>query len=187
MDRDHTAYKSARDPNIDKSTTGLGLFLGFAAAAAVVAAFWGYSAGGASLAVAGVAVGLAGAWMVARVAGWLIESLSWAMGGFFFMGRKVSYTLRERLAADVQVARTHKAHARWPQALEKIDEVLKKDPAFPEALYLKAEILWEGFQDARAACVPLRKLVSLGDRDDQYWKWGKSLHDKLTRVRPGQT
>ncbi|MEJ2728332.1 MAG: hypothetical protein P8185_07465 [Deltaproteobacteria bacterium] len=39
----------------------------------------------------------------------------------------------------------------FEKPLIKIEDVLAKDPEYPEALFLKAQILWEGFEDRREA------------------------------------
>jgi hypothetical protein len=58
---------------------------------------------------------------------------------------------REQLQADLSVARTLKMNAKYDLALRRINGVLSRDPGFPEALFLKARIVWEGFGNRSAA------------------------------------
>ena len=66
------------------------------------------------------------------------------------MGR-TDGTFRDQFIGTLNQARFHKMSKRHDLALECVDEVLAADPDFPEALFLKAQILWEGYQDAAAA------------------------------------
>ena len=65
------------------------------------------------------------------------------------MGR-VDRTLRDQFIGTLNQARFHKMSKRHDLALACVDEVLAADPDFPEALFIKAQILWEGYQDAAA-------------------------------------
>jgi tetratricopeptide (TPR) repeat protein len=44
-------------------------------------------------------------------------------------------------------ARYSKRQGRFKEALSIIESALDRDPEFPDALYLKARILWEGFNN----------------------------------------
>jgi hypothetical protein len=89
----------------------------------------------------------------------ITDSFSSALGGgfaklIFGIGRQTS-NLRDRLAGDLNIARVHKTNHRYDEGLSKLNEILSLDPNFPEALFLKSQVLWEGFKDRDGAKVCL--------------------------------
>jgi hypothetical protein len=118
---------------------------------AVMGLIWGYLAGGSS----GAVVGLVVAFLVSATIGSAASTITGRLGEgagntLFGLGRR-TIGIRERMAGDLNVVRYHKLCNQFEDALLKIDAVLAKDPDFPEALFLKAQILWEGFEDRQAA------------------------------------
>ena len=83
--------------------------------------------------------------------------------------RKVSP--REALSADLERARFSKRKGQFKEARNIINEVIEKDPDFPDALYLKAMILWEGFEDRQEALECLRKVMELVPRNETLHRW----------------
>ena len=76
--------------------------------------------------------------------------------------------------------RYHKLCHRFDDALLTIEEVLARDPDFVEALLLKAQILWEGFEDAKAARRCLFKiLVVEPDETAVFHRWALNLYKEL--------
>ena len=65
-------------------------------------------------------------------------------------GRK-NIDVRDQLSGTMSQARCHKMSQDYDRALTFVEEVLDKDPDYPEALFLKAQILWEGFKDSNGA------------------------------------
>ena len=51
---------------------------------------------------------------------------------------------------------------RFDQAILKVDAVLAKAPGYADALFLKASILWEGFNE------PIEAKVILVDKDNKF-------------------
>ena len=87
---------------------------------------------------------------IEKVGSWLGGNLSgWS-------SRKV--TFRETLTSDLQKAKYSTRQGRFEEALKLIDEVLDKAPNFPDALYLKSHILWQGFENATDARGCLKKV-----------------------------
>jgi tetratricopeptide (TPR) repeat protein len=100
---------------------------------------------------------------------------------FYGLGRK-TIGLREQLAGDLNVARHHKLFNRFDEALIIIENVLAKDFDFPEALFLKAQILWEGFEDGKAAKECLLKIIKLEpDKDSVYHRWALNFYRELSK------
>ena len=70
---------------------------------------------------------------------------------------------------------------RFDDALLKIEAVLAKDPDFPEALFLKAQILWEGFEDRQAAKECLLKIIKVEpDKKAVFRRWALSFYGELS-------
>jgi tetratricopeptide (TPR) repeat protein len=133
--------------------------------------------------------------MIAAVVSAVIGSASSIFAGkacdgainiFYGLGRR-TIGLREQLAGDLNVVRHHKLFNRFDEALIKIENVLAKDPDFPEALFLKARILWEGFEDREAAKSCLLKIIKMEpDQDALYHRWAldfyRELNNRLTSI-----
>ena len=84
-------------------------------------------------------------------------------------GHTSTIVLRERLAGDVERARYLKRTEKYDDAFQMIESVLIKDPDSPEALYLKGQILLEGFglrDDARRILLKVMTLVT--DKESLY-------------------
>lgn len=148
---------------------------------AVMGLMWGYLAWGSSGAVAGLAV----AFLVSAVIGPAASSFTGTLGGsavnrLFGLGRRTIGT-RERMAGDLNVVRYHKLGNQFEDALLKIEEVLAKDPDFAEALFLKAQILWEGFEDRQAAKECLLKIITVEpDKKAVFHRWAVNFYRALS-------
>ncbi len=104
-----------------------------------------------------------------------------AINIFYGLGRR-TIGLREQLAGDLNVVRHHKLFNRFDEALIKIEDVLAKDPDFPEALFLKAQILWEGFEDRKAAKECLLKIIKVEpDKDAMFHRWALDFYRELSK------
>ena len=132
-------------------------------------------------------VGLLIAFVVSIVAVMISEMLSGFIGGssqvLFGVGRR-TMTLRDQLTGTMSIARNHKMNKRFEQALLSVEEVIAKDPEYPEALFLKAQILWEGFKDVAEAKACLKKIMSLEiNKTDPVFQWTATLHEELARAK----
>jgi hypothetical protein len=66
-------------------------------------------------------------------------------------------------------------------ALIKIEEVLARDPDFAEALFLKAQILWEGFEDCKAARECLLKIIAVEPVEKTVFRrWALNFYEELS-------
>ena len=148
---------------------------------AVMGLIWGYLAGGSSGAIAGLVV----AFLASATIGPATSILTGVLGGgavnaFFGLGRR-TLGIRERMTGDLNVARYHKLSNQFDDALLKIEAVLAKDPDFPEALYLKAQILWEGFEDRQAAKECLLKIIKVvPDKKALFHRWALNFYRELS-------
>ena len=93
----------------------------------------------------------------------------------FGFGRRTS-TLRERLAGDLNQARFHKMKQNYDSAIAKLEKILALDPDFPEALFVKAQVLWEGYRDYSAARECLIRITKIEpDKKAVLNRWAMSL------------
>lgn len=59
--------------------------------------------------------------------------------------------------------------------------ILKKAPDLPEALYLKEQIIWEGYRKADDAKNILEKVLEvLPDKKETYHRWAQSLIEEIS-------
>ena len=64
----------------------------------------------------------------------------------------------------------------------KIEDILAKDPKFPEALFLKAQILWQGFEDKETANQCLLKIIQTEpDRKAVFHRWALNLYAEIQK------
>ena len=70
---------------------------------------------------------------------------------------------------------------RFEEALKLIDEVLDKAPNFPDALYLKSHILWQGFENATDARGCLKKVLKMVPPEESLHQWASSYYNEIIR------
>jgi len=134
----------------------------------------------------GAVLGLLAAAAVSAVIGSATTIFTGIVGGgtvnvFYGMGRK-TIDLRERLAGDLNVAKHHKLCDRFDEALIKTEGILAKDPEFSEALFLKAQILWQGFEDREAAKQCLLKIIEAEpDKEAVFHRWALNLYGEIQK------
>lgn len=147
----------------------------------ILGLFLGYLAGG----LLGAFIGLMAATAVSAVIGSATTVFTGILGNgavnvFYGLGRK-TIGIREQLSGDLNVVRHHKLCNRFDEALIKIEDVLAKDPDCPEALFLKAKILWEGFEDRGEAKSCLLKVIKLeADKDAPFHRWALDFYRELS-------
>ncbi len=110
---------------------------------------------------------------------YIVEKLGRVLGGTFsgWTSRKISP--REQLSADLEKARHSKRNDRFEEALDIINGVLDRDKDFPEALYLKAQILWEGFGRSVEAKNCFRRAMLLVPPGDPLHRWSSDYIDRI--------
>ncbi|MBC8391741.1 MAG: hypothetical protein H8E17_04120 [Deltaproteobacteria bacterium] len=113
----------------------------------------------------------------------LIISFAGGIGGTFgrlFSGRRPIYSLLEQFEGDLDQARHHKMQNRFDKALEIVETVVAQAPDLPQALFLKAQILWEGFGDIEQSKDCLRKVMTVvTDKNDTIYRWASSLYQEI--------
>jgi hypothetical protein len=125
------------------------------------------------------------------VAALAVELLSGRLGDgsvniLYGMGR-ANGTFRDQFIGTLNQARFHKMSKRHDLALECVDEVLAADTDFPEALFLKAQILWEGYQHTAAAKQCLFHLMKVEpDKEASFHRWAVSLYKEIAGYERSQ-
>ena len=90
--------------------------------------------------------------------------------------RSAHWTDREQLEGAMNEVRFHKRKEEYQKALKIINPIIEADPDFPDALYLKAQILWEGFRNHGGAKRHLQKIIDTADiKQDTIYRWAVSL------------
>ena len=148
---------------------------------AVMGMIWGYLAGASSGAIVGLAAAAAISVLIGSATTILNRTpVARVVNKLSGPGRS-TISVRQQLAADLNVVRYHKLCHRFDDALIKIEEVLAKDPDFAEALLLKAQILWEGFEDCKAARECLLKIMAVEpDEKAVFHRWALNFYEELS-------
>ena len=118
--------------------------------------------------------------VLVQIAAGLLASLY--VGLIFGSGRR-TIPLRERLAAFLSQARYCKMRGEHGRALALLEEVLGRDPDFAEALFLKAQVLWEGLgrgAEARGCLARVRRIEA--DPGATYHRWAGTLLAEISRA-----
>ena len=98
--------------------------------------------------------------------------------------RRNDLTTQERSAGELDKIRFHKREGDFDRALSLVNNVLEKDQEFPEALYLKAQILWEGFGNRSAAVSYLERTMQLAGEGEPLYRWASGY---LSEMNPHET
>ncbi|MEW5733757.1 MAG: tetratricopeptide repeat protein [Thermodesulfobacteriota bacterium] len=176
---DYDAMRLTRDAHASRQLSKLALAGGFSVPLCLVAGLYGFVSGGIVWALAGAAGGVVLGSLLGLFTHALTDGAGELLGSFIFLGSRPAWTLRERLVADIQRVRFSLGNRRFGEALSVVDQVLKKDPTNPDALYLKARIIWEGFESPAPARECLRRLLSTAPPDDSNRKWAEDLYRKI--------
>ncbi|MCI5142782.1 MAG: tetratricopeptide repeat protein [Candidatus Electrothrix sp. ATG1] len=118
-----------------------------------------------------------------------LDDIAWWFSDLIFNG-SFPTTLHERLAGELVKARLMKASGRFDEALEVINKTLRRIPDYPEALLLKAQILWEGYADDRAAKTCLQQVLKIKkiktEKDEAIYRWSENLLKEMRQERRAQ-
>ena len=111
---------------------------------------------------------------------YVVERFGSGLGSFLSGWSSRRPNIRETLAAEIAKAKYSKREGRFQEALTIIDGVLKKDPNFPDALFLKAQILWKGLGNKGVAKKYLKKVMQLVPKEKTLHRWASSYYDEIT-------
>jgi len=92
--------------------------------------------------------------------------------------------LSEAVKTELEKAVYEKENRQYIEALHRVDEVLKVDPHIPLAAFIKATILWEGFQDSYTAKLGLQSVQQLvPNKKDRLNQMASELMETIERTR----
>ena len=109
----------------------------------------------------------------------VIEKLGSFFGGGFSGWIPGRLDPRDQFAADLEKIRECKRTEHFPEALRLANNILRQDPEFPDVLYLKATILWEGFGNAEGAKGCLKKIKEILPENETLYRWASSYYDEI--------
>ena len=110
--------------------------------------------------------------------------ISAKLGGFaalIYKGSRTNWSIEEQFEGDLNQIRYHKMNKHFDQALLKVDAVLSKAPDYADALYLKASILWEGFNEPIEAKRHLDKILKMTPKTNNYHIWASTLYGNIVK------
>jgi hypothetical protein len=92
---------------------------------------------------------------------------------------------RDQFTGTLNQVRYHKMCKDFSKALLTVEDVLARDPDFAEALLLKAQILWEGFEDAIGAKQCLITILKVEpDKKSPFHRWALVLYKEISNPQP---
>ncbi len=113
----------------------------------------------------------------------LVVSFADKTGGFFLglvgPGERSFRNLREQLSGELTVAREDRNKGRYDLALQRVNTYLEQDPEYAEALYLKAQILWEGFERGDEAREYLIRIINSIPKDESINRWARKTYAEI--------
>lgn len=113
---------------------------------------------------------------------YVVERLGSGFGGVLSGWTSRRLTTRESLAADLEKARYSKREGRFEEALTIVNRALDKEPDFPDALFLKARILWEGFGNREGARGCLKKVMEAVPKNETLHRWALNHYKEITKM-----
>lgn len=119
--------------------------------------------------------------LIMAVTGMVIIKKGGSISGSFYGGRKARWTVKEKLAGDLEKIRYSKRQGRFNEALALANDVLKHLPHDPEALFLKAQILHEGFGHGESAKKCLEIIIKEVPASETLHRWASSYYKGITR------
>lgn len=91
-----------------------------------------------------------------------------------FLGSKSERPIEEIISADLSRAKVQKMNKNYEEALLIIETVLAQVPENGEALFLKAQILLDGYNDIDGAKTYFTKVLEHEPEDSSLYRWAKN-------------
>jgi len=147
--------------------------------------FLGFLYGGALFGEHGVivAVGISipVSFVVAKFIKFLLNKLGMS-GDLLFGGREPQWDTQEQFSAYVSQAKHAIEKEDFNAAMTAVNNALKQDSNWPEALLIKAKIMWEGFENLGAAKRHLKQVIKLTSEKDQLNEQALALYNELEAI-----
>jgi len=112
----------------------------------------------------------------------IVEKAGSGIGSLLTSSFKSPGQKNDEFIADLEKARHSKAIGRYDEALDLIEGVVKSTPEWPDALFLKAQIQWEGFENATDSKRCLVKVMQLVGYDETLHTWASNYFDLVVKA-----
>ncbi len=112
----------------------------------------------------------------------LIEKLGSIIGNLLSGWTSGTHDPKGAVVADLEKVRAYRRKGEFEEALSTIDRVITTMPNLPDALYLKAQVLCEGFKKHSEAKKFLGKAMALTSNDETIHQWASSYYDDIVRI-----
>lgn len=145
----------------------------------VLGAYYGYTRYGLSGAFLGILLAGGCGILVSFAISYLLDSVG-GVSGILFGKKRAVWTTREQVQGLMSQTRFNRDNKNFEAAFGYINQVLEKDPHYPDALFLKAQILWHGFEDAESAKPFLEKIMSIAEANSTTRSRASTLHSELS-------
>ena len=133
--------------------------------------------------IKGVAITFILSLVITPVVMFVLNKFSGGTSSLIYGGGHGTWSKREQLEGDLNTVKYYKMRKEYDQALKTVNNILNKDPEFSEALLIKAQILWEGFENSATAKANLKKITGIKiDKDEPIHRWASNLYDELTEI-----
>ena len=143
---------------------------------APICALLGWAIGGKS----GMLMALPASIIAAFAVEFLSGGLSNGSVNILYGTGRLDRTMRDRFIATLSQARFHKMNQRYDLALGHVDEVLAAAPNYVEALFLKAQILWDGNRNSAGAKHCLLHVIKVeDDKEAPFHRWSLALYKEI--------
>lgn len=87
--------------------------------------------------------------------------------------------LRDQLSGELSKAQILKREGRFDEALSTINNYLDQDPDFPEAIFLRAQIYYDGFKDFKNARKDLMAVIKATPREHELNRWAYNFYTEI--------
>jgi tetratricopeptide (TPR) repeat protein len=133
--------------------------------------------------IKGIVISFVVSIVITPVVMFVLDKFSGGTSSLIYGGGQGTWNQREQLAGDLNTVKYYKMRKEYDQALKAVNNILKRDPEFTEALFIKAQILWEGFENSATAKANLKKIIGIKkDKDEPIYRWASNLYDELTET-----
>jgi len=95
-------------------------------------------------------------------------------------GGRANWSLRERLHGELLRVKYMRRNNHFAEALEIVNTILEQKPDYKEALFIKAQILWENLSNYGGAKMCLKTIIDSQSLEDEHInQWATTLSEKI--------
>ena len=103
------------------------------------------------------------------------------ISSILYKGGQGKWSIEEKFESEMAKVRHLKMNYNFDAALETVNSILDQIPDYPEAMLLKAQILWDGFENYAGAKACLKKISDMNALDGKPIKqWASSLSEEIS-------